>query len=1406
MQLNGLRLDGKFSDSAPFTWAYAKNILLSRGFDRIENEPGDTQITTFDGITLGRITVPDGFLVFTWYDSKGYIKFVDSSDTVTDLITDGSAYLDFDTSTTPYKFIEGVHCYNNEGDLIVAWTTGVGKPMIINVTKAIATPLVISSESDLKSLYLFPEFNHNNFSLTNTTTTTNSSIITGGRLPSAAYFISLAYEIDTDVLSNFGIISNPIFITENDSITAYKQFRGNSSLVMTNKALLVNVVDLDTSKKYFKIALIQKTTTSTICYITKRVKINSASAEVLIDDLDKLTLFDLEEVLISSPGYINVQTITNINKRLRLGNVSKQPKLSLSDVYDYILTPRSLSISAISRSGTTVSVVCSTAHSLTTNDIVHLDGWSVSAYNGYFEVTVDSTTEFHYTTATSGSDVDTPGVGKTAKVDRLIINWITEKQASLYNTKGSYKDSIFIFNNRGFRTDEVYSLYFGLHLKTGGFYGIYHIPGREAIGTEDNDTTVVDGDTIKNYKLGSTATKFAGQDYGKLGFWENENEVYPAEYGNIAGEKIRHHRFPSAGQLHGWNSGILHFTNKSHLVQTLTFDTYVATFDINYDFYTQFYFSNLFSLGTFVQSAGINTPARYTALYSQTFTIALDINVLVYDFFEEGVLMHGEATLKVIKYVNNGTSFVATNLINQTLNATTNGQTLHFTLASTDAYLKTDDYITIELTIRNSETMYPGVSNATSSSINIYEDSLVQDVLGLQVRLDSANIDSSILTSLQEIIDSFEILYAKRTLNNQLVLDQSIVVADGAGYRFYGFDSMANLLNIEPTHIKSELYLQSTDYNSGEFVNEVINYSLDTTRISKVSTIRYLPAYNTATVPSNDNKENCYYIEPTSGTFNLRLVNLLNVKDNLYLDFSNQELISTGVIKRLTDNTIFLVYGGDTYIGHNSVVTFISSLLRIWYFPVESILNTGMRYEGENTYEKFYPLTDITKFFTVGSTTEQSYIIAMKAAGIANYYFYNNDFHMLNNFRQDVIDSELTSLINKYPNRIHSSMPQLDQVSSIQWHKFRPLDYFDMVNHKGEIYKMLGNEYVVYIQTKFSIFRGIVVDQMQTENISVALKTTEMFDRPLQELLDADGTYIQPWNKEGTILTPYGLVVADLNKGSIYVISDKANEITKLGIEDWFRKTVITRFQSTTKEILGEGVSLGYDDLYKRLIVSLKKINPVDGLTLSFSFEKMYWICFHDYLGDKYIWNSNGLYMIDSSVLYKLLTGNKGYYMGVYCNSIIDFIFNNNRGKRFLLENVNWITNIDDNGINLWNETITQLFIYSKHFATLLTDIVKREYGYDAITHAMTEVGNTLYQDGRWIFNDIKDYLASLTSQILDDNFAIIDASFDPAKIDTDLSKFITEFVIVRMLYTNTNSNKSLSIDDVQIQIKNILR
>ena len=245
MQLKGLRLDSKYADSALHTWAYAKNILLSRGFDEFEAEPGDTLVdSSITGSIKGRIVTPNDILLFCVDGTAVTIRHLSSTGTLTTILTTTTTYYNISATTI---YIEGVHCYNNEGDLIVAWTDGSNKPMIANIThllaQAIATPVTnITAESQLKEYYLFPEFNHNNFSLTNVSATTVSSIVNGGRLPSAAYFVSLTYEIEPNVNTNFGIVSNPIFIVEDDSNTSYGQFRGNGSLVITNKALSIYIL------------------------------------------------------------------------------------------------------------------------------------------------------------------------------------------------------------------------------------------------------------------------------------------------------------------------------------------------------------------------------------------------------------------------------------------------------------------------------------------------------------------------------------------------------------------------------------------------------------------------------------------------------------------------------------------------------------------------------------------------------------------------------------------------------------------------------------------------------------------------------------------------------------------------------------------------------------------------------------------------------------------------------------------------------------------------------------------------------------------------------------------------------------------------------------------------------------
>ncbi|MCK9429720.1 MAG: hypothetical protein M0R17_06915 [Candidatus Omnitrophica bacterium] len=1401
MQLQGLRLDGKFSDSAQYTWAHAKNILLSRGFDEIENEPGDALLNSdINGSIIGRISTPSEIIVFTFESSHSYIKHLDSIGTLTTLMTIDEAILSFNPTTYPSIYIDGVHEYNNEGDLIIAFTTGYHKPMIINITDLLISAVSITSESELKNYYLFPEFNHNTFNLTAISATATGSITNGGRLPSAAYFFSLTYEMEPDVNTNFGGISNPIFIVEEDAVTAYKQFKGNGSLVITTKAITINIANLDTSYNYFKLAIIQRTETGINCYITKRVKVNSIGTSVLIDDIDKLIPFNLNEVIIASPAFSTVKTITQSNKKLRLGNLTKPKKVSTADIYDHIL------ISSI-----------------------------------------------------------------------LSVNWINDTQVSLSSTLNSYKDSVFIFNNRTFRSDEVYALYLGLKLKTGGYYGIYHIPGREAIGNELTDTTTVDGTVINNYRLGSTATKDAGGMYGLMGYWQNDDERYNNKYGTtLANNKIRHHRFPSAGQLSTWKgASILTSTKKGTLVNTLNFevDEFYHAGDSYYGSLTPL---SSPVLGTWVAaSSGGNIYNSYTASYNQTLSLDLGLRGIVSDY--SGT--HGSINLIISKN--------ASVVSNQTTYADETPDTIDI-FYENDIELVTGDVITIEVRLLSAVpadplTEYYGVildyySEVTSghSNIEVYDAALGQEILGLRISLDWANVNATTKAELEAVVDGWEIFYAKRTLNNQLMIDQSLAFAEGDGYRFHGFDSMVNLLNIEPTHVKSALHLTSGDYTAGTYVNEITSYSLETVKYSKLTKIKYLPAYNTATIPDNTAKENCYYFETTSGAFDKRLVNLINVKENVYLDFSNQELVSTGIVKRLVATSAFSLYGGDTFVGHNSVLTFPTGDLtapKIWYFPTETILNSGMRYEGSNNYEKFYPLTNIVAL-TDGILQS---IIDMAAAGYANYYLYNNDYHLLNNLKQDEIVNDLTSNITKFPNRIYSSITQPLESSSTYWRKFKILDYFDMVNHKGAIYKMLGNEYIVYIQTDYSIFRGIVVDKLVTGDIDVALKSAEMFDRPLQELLDADGNYIKPWNREGTIITPYGLVAADLDRGAIYVISDKADEITKLGIEDWFRnrvKNIMTLH--TTKEGIGNGVILGYDDIYKRLLVTLRDspiavtsvvrslttgtrvtvtttashglttgtyvrmknwdvavcngvfVIVVTGVntfyytttasttgaviggtvtlydsTMSYQFEKGQWVSFHDYIPDRYTWNSNGLYIFNNSKIYKMFAGNNGLFSGIYYSSSIDFIFNQNKGERFLLRSVKWTTNLEANNINYWNETISKLLVYSKNQCSNENTITKKSYSY--VVGVMTPTGNTIYRDGEWIFNDVLDILSNPNYAVLDNSFNVITSNMNYSKNWYDKSKFIGKFVIVRLIYTNSSTVRKLRISNVDIDATNIL-
>lgn len=119
----------------------------------------------------------------------------------------------------------------------------------------------------------------------------------------------------------------------------------------------------------------------------------------------------------------------------------------------------------------------------------------------------------------------------------------------------------------GFGHGEVYAFYINLVLKNGSLSRAFTIPGRAIYGGESPSPTSTSANASetgmsgsKTYQLDDTTNK-GGHTYTtdgdgvkrvtntssntNMGYWENSSEVYPTDFPNLAGQKVRHHVFPT---------------------------------------------------------------------------------------------------------------------------------------------------------------------------------------------------------------------------------------------------------------------------------------------------------------------------------------------------------------------------------------------------------------------------------------------------------------------------------------------------------------------------------------------------------------------------------------------------------------------------------------------------------------------------------------------------------------------------------------------------------------------------------------------------------------------------------------------------------------------------------------------
>lgn len=158
--------------------------------------------------------------------------------------------------------------------------------------------------------------------------------------------------------------------------------------------------------------------------------------------------------------------------------------------------------------------------------------------------------------------------------NQIVVKWVRDRSVNITgqvkNGNSTFQNPTKIYFDKTFKSGECIALYVHFNLTNGVRTRAFHIPGRDFIsGDRDvlNPSTsnvyrqyndLDNNNPVYKYQILNTCTS-TGATSGLMGFWENENELYPEDpnnpgnvhpdFSNIPGisfanRKVRHHVFP----------------------------------------------------------------------------------------------------------------------------------------------------------------------------------------------------------------------------------------------------------------------------------------------------------------------------------------------------------------------------------------------------------------------------------------------------------------------------------------------------------------------------------------------------------------------------------------------------------------------------------------------------------------------------------------------------------------------------------------------------------------------------------------------------------------------------------------------------------------------------------------------
>lgn len=471
-------------------------------------------------------------------------------------------------------------------------------------------------------------------------------------------------------------------------------------------------------------------------------------------------------------------------------------------------------------------------------------------------------------------------------------------------------------------------------------------------------------------------------------------------------------------------------------------------------------------------------------------------------------------------------------------------------------------------------------------------------------------------------------------------------------FRFHAFDLLFNKPSIEPTYISSQLrmkrnmpsnecYIEDGQENANKPEAFLVDYTIGerpvpatpTHYLRRIKNSIYLPNGINTNGFVNARHENTFagtllgtdwdlnyddsglrvkgqdYTEDNVGCPGFEetyLVNLIAIKANLYDNFFSQSMVSAGDSRPLTSIDPF--WGGDTFVCDYTFHTYgrhetndgwgagIAGKKAIRRFVCESASNLALRYEIiGNIYSKWYPHNPVS----INTNANTTYIIDFDRGQDPNQFGYDKSLNALNDLVSSVIFNPFREEIIIHPYRIHRGGKNTRTGRPRSWRTFLPLDYYEMQKNMGRLIHLEGMDDRLLIHMESALFYTQDKVKLEAGLLSVTLGAGDIFQFEPQEAISAKLGYAGTQHDLACVRTPIGYVFVDAKVGEIYIYKGKLENLNE-GVNTFLREFLKIKEKNI---YTGNGITIGWDQKYKRILLTVKNRTLVNSNTIIKDFQ-----------------------------------------------------------------------------------------------------------------------------------------------------------------------------------------------------------